>query len=147
MDDVLAGADRGGGRPAVQASAASLLRVPREWPPPTSVSTASRIPMNDTMNTTDDERSKTRRRTDGAAAVLVADDSAVNRELARSLLEGLGCEETLAASGREVLRPWGDRTTLRCWWTCGCRSFTVSTAPGRSVERRPALSAASRSSR
>ncbi len=38
--------------------------------------------------------------------VLVVEDNAVNRDVARGLLEGLGCQVDVAADGQEALEAW-----------------------------------------
>jgi CheY-like chemotaxis protein len=42
----------------------------------------------------------------GGARVLVADDNAINQEIALSMLESMGCAVTLAADGRTALALW-----------------------------------------
>lgn len=59
--------------------------------------------MGNNMHATDDSGLSPLTSDEVALAVLVVDDSAVNRELALSLLDRLGCAATVAANGAEAL--------------------------------------------
>jgi signal transduction histidine kinase len=73
--------------------------------------------------------------------VLVADDNAVNRKVAKRLLENLGCEVDAASDGKEVLELWSKRPYDMIFMDCrmpeidGYKAATaIRKAGGRGAE-------------